>query len=358
MLKRVILLLLVLTLVFSSACGSKTKDQASAVNEETETPIDSSTEENIGPETETEAPDEEEKKFGEDFVIPDPSIRPVAVMIDNQGSRVLPQGGISQAQIVYEALVEADITRYMAIFWGTMPEMVGPVRSSRHYFLDYAMEYDAVYIHVGGSDYAKSDIKKLKIQNVDGLVHGKAFWDITDDPKNWQDTYTSKERTENQIASLKYRTEPKKSFPFEYHSDLTIPESGENAADIFIRFAKSGMTCRYVFDPETNLYNRFRLDEPHIERNTNEQVKVANIIIIKISSPLIPGDREGRRDFKNIGTGNGYYITAGKAVPITWSKTARDAQTTYTTEDGKPVVLNKGQTWIEIVPDLNYVTIK
>ena len=160
-----------------------------------------------------------------------------------------------------------------------MPEMIGPVRSSRHYFLDYAMEYDAVYTHVGGSEYAKNDIRRLKIQNIDGLVHGKAFWDITDDPKNWQDTYTSKDRIENQIAALKYRTEPKKSFPFEYHDDLTIPENGKSAVDIFIKFAKTGMTCQYVYHSETNLYDRFRLNEPHIE--INEQVKVANIILLK-----------------------------------------------------------------------------
>lgn len=355
MLKRGILLLLVLTIVFLSACGSK-KEQTSVANEETESPIDNISEETT--ETQTEASAEEEKKFGRDFIIPDPAIRPVAVMIDNQGSRVLPQGGISQAQIVYEVLTEANITRFMAFFWGTMPEMIGPVRSSRHYFLDYAMEYDAVYTHVGGSEYAKNDIRRLKIQNIDGLVHGKAFWDITDNPKNWQDTYTSKDRIENQIAALKYRTEPKKSFPFEYHDDLTIPENGKSAVDIFIKFAKTGMTCQYVYHSETNLYDRFRLNEPHIERNTNEQVKVANIIIAEIPSPLIPGDKEGRRDLKNIGSGEGFYITGGKAVPVKWEKTARDSQTSFTFEDGKPVVLNKGQTWIEIVPDLDLVVIK
>lgn len=340
-------------LIFMSACGSKPDEQVTTINE---TPVATPS---VTP-TATPAPEAvvPEKKFGEDFIVPDSSVRPVAVMIDNQGDRVLPQGGINQAQIVYEILVEGNITRYMAFFWGTMPEMIGPVRSSRHYFLDYAMEYDAFYTHVGGSTYAKNDIRKLKINNIDGMVHGKAFWDLTQDKKNWQDTYTSKERIENQIIASKYRTEPKKTFPFKYHDDLVIPENGEKALEISIKFAKSGMNCGFIFNSETNLYERLRLEKPHIERNTNEQVKAANIIIAKIASPLIPGDKEGRRNLKNIGSGEGLYITGGKAVPIKWAKTARDAQTTFTFEDGKPVVLNKGQTWIEVVPDLNLVNIK
>lgn len=350
--KTVLILLFAFVLVFMSSCKGQ---QTVKESETTPSPTPTPTQESTQPTEDTP----EEKEFGEDFVVPDSSIRPVAVMIDNQGDRVLPQGGISQAQIVYEMLVEYNITRYMAFFWGTMPDMVGPVRSARHYFLDYAMEYDAVYTHVGGSPYAKSDIQKLKINHIDGLVHGKAFWDLTNDRKNWQDTYTSKERIENQIASLKYRTEPKKSFPFKYNDSLVIPENGQAATDISIKFdSRGGSECGFIFNSETNLYERTRMGKPHIERNTNEQVKAANIIVQRIESPLIPGDKEGRRDFKDIGSGNGFYITGGKAVPIKWAKSARDSQTTYTLENGEPLTLNKGQTWIEIVPDLKLVTIK
>ncbi len=96
----------------------------------------------------------------------------------------------------------------------------------------------------------------------------------------------------------------------------------------------------------------------HIDRNTEEQIKTTNIIVLKISSPLIEGDAYGRRNLLNIGKGEGYYITGGKAIPIEWSKSARDAQTQYTTENGKPLVLNRGQTWIEVVPKLEYLTMK
>lgn len=352
MAKKIILMLLLLTmLVWTSSC-SLSGEQASTV---TDTPVTTPT---ATPEVPTPTITEP-AVFNSEFIVPDSKVRPVSVMIDNQGDRVLPQGGISQAQIVYEMLVEYNITRYLAFFWDTMPEMIGPVRSSRHYYLDYAMEYDAVYTHFGWSEYARKDISKLKIQNINGLVNGAAFWDITTDKGNWQDSYTSKERIEKEIASLKYRTEPQKPFPFTYEDQLKVPDNGTKAEDISIKFSSNGnSSCGFLYDAEQNSYDRLRMGKPHMERNTNEQVKATNIIIIEVASPLIENDSAGRRNLKNIGDGKGWFITAGKAIPIQWSKEARDAQTTYQTEDGKPITLNCGQTWIELVPTMDYVTIQ
>lgn len=357
MLKRKFLMLLIAgMLVFVSACGNNSNVPVDVI---TQTP--SSTPE-ITPEPEP-TPDvnisEKDPLFNPDFKVPDPNIRPVAVMIDNQGDRVLPQGGISQAQIIYEIIVEYNISRYMALFWDTLPEMVGPVRSSRHYFLDYVLEYDAIYTHAGGSTYAYKDIPKLKIQNIDYQIHGSAFWDLTTDKKNWQDSYTSRERIEKFIADKKYRTEPQKSFPFTYHDEFTVADSGTKAEEISIKFdtSKGSSSCGFVYNPETKQYARSRMGKPQIERNTEAQVNTANIIILEMAAPVIENDPYGCRNLKNIGSGEGYFITGGKSVPVKWSKTARDTQTQITTEDGKPLILNRGQTWIEIVRKLDYATI-
>ncbi len=356
--KLLTVLLLLLLFCFSS-CGNQ---QASLDTEEQTTPaaetpiiIIEEIEPSPTPEPEETPPPE----VDDGFVVPDSNVRPVAVMIDNQGDRVLPQGGISQAQIVYEILTEYNITRYMAIFWDTMPTMIGPVRSSRHYFLDFSMEYDAIYTHFGWSDYAKADISKLKINNINGLVHGNAFWDITNDPGNWQDSYTSGERIQKEIERLKYSTTPKKEFPFKYHEYITIPEGGQEATEVTIKFSSSGnSSCGYIYDEDTRLYKRTRLGKPQMERNTGEQVMVRNIIIQRMTSQPIPNDSYGRINLNNIGTGEGWYITGGKAVKITWAKSARDAQTVYTLESGEPLILNKGQTWIEVVPNMKLVEIK
>lgn len=364
--KRLILMLaLVFVLVFASSCGDNSNGQQAVVNTETPTPVATPVIVTRTPAEPSETPvesitptPEPEPEPEEEFIFPDPNIRPVSVMIDNQGDRVLPQGGIAQAQIVYEILTEYNITRYMLFFWGTMPDMIGPVRSARHYFLDYAMEYDAVYTHFGWSEYAQRDIAKLKINNIN-FDSAEAFWDLTSDKNNWQDTYTSRERIEKAIKKLKYATTPKKTFPFTYHSSFTVPDGGSEAKDIFMKFSTSGVsTCGYVYDDAKGLYARQRMGKPHMERNTGKQLMVRNIIITEIASPLIAGDQYGRINLSNIGTGSGWYITGGKAVKIKWKKDSRDAQTSYLDESGNPIVLNPGQTWIEIVPKLSLVEIK
>lgn len=344
--KKVLLLFLCGLFLFLCSCGNQEEPTAA------DTPTPTATPES------TPTPEPTPIIFNPDFVVPDSSKRPVAVMIDNQGDRVLPQGGIAQAQLVYEILTEYNITRYMAVFWDTLPEMVGPVRSSRHYFLDYVLEHDAIYTHAGGSTYAYRDIPKLKIQNIDYQVHSSAFWDLTKDINNWQDSYTSRERIEKFVSDKKYREESKVSFHFSYHDEFIVPD-GTDATDVFIQFSSGNdSTCGYIYDENEKVYLRSRIGKVHIDRNTEEQIKTTNIIVLKISSPLIEGDAYGRRNLLNIGKGEGYYITGGKAIPIEWSKSARDAQTQYTTENGKPLVLNRGQTWIEVVPKLEYLTMK
>ena len=102
--------------------------------------------------------------------------RPIAVMIDNH-SGAWPQAGLNQAYMVYEIIVEGGETRLMALFKGVDLEKIGPVRSARHYFLDYAMENDAIYVHFGQSPQAESDIKKYSIHDINGIAEdGTTFW--------------------------------------------------------------------------------------------------------------------------------------------------------------------------------------
>lgn len=358
----ILAVLLVLLICAVPGCGSKasvaspTPSAAETSSEGTTATSPATTAEATEPSS--VATNEQAATAGMDgFVLPDPTIRPVGVMIDNQGSRPLPQAGIRQAQIVYEVLTEYQITRYFALFWGTMPEMIGPVRSSRHYFLDFAMEYDAVYTHFGWSPLAMSDISKLKINNINGLVNGDAFWDTDTNKANWQDSFTSGERIGAQIEKLKYSTEPKKTFPFSYHDSFTVPADGAAANSVDITFGK-GSTCGYTYDAKTGLYPKTRLGEPLIERNTKLQTAPGNVIIQITSCKRIEGDREGRIDVKTVGSGKGWHITGGKARPVLWSKSARNEQTVFTYEDGSPVALNPAQTWIEIVPSADAVVIR
>ena len=102
--------------------------------------------------------------------------RPIAVMIDNHNG-AWPQAGLQKAYMIYEIIVEGGETRLMALFKGADVDKIGPVRSARHYFIDYAMENDAIYVHFGQSPQAQSDIKKYSINDINGIAEdGVTFW--------------------------------------------------------------------------------------------------------------------------------------------------------------------------------------
>lgn len=287
----------------------------------------------------------------ENFIFPKEGVRPVAVMIDNETNKVLPQGGIGIAQIVYEILVEYGDTRYMALFFNNMPDLIGPVRSSRHYFLDYAMEYDAIYAHIGWSDYAYRDLDLFQIDNIDGVTRdaGGVYWDLTRDKSNYHDSYTSKERIDKFIEKAQYSQETEKPFPFTYNTeDKDLPE-GQSAKEVFIKYSTSS-NGGYYYDSTQKNYKKTRLGEFQMDRNTNDTIRVKNILILYAETKNIPQDKYGRKDVVTTGTGKGYFITNGLAQEITWEKSSRTAQSIYRDTKGNPIVLNPGQTWIQIVP--------
>jgi len=349
-----LLLALCILLISFSACSSQGKSEpqttADGITAEAEkTPSGTTTSGAV--ETEQSAAE------GDIYSLPLSGVRPVAVMIDNQGSRVLPQGGLDKAQIVYEIIVEGGLTRFMPVFWGTMPEMIGPVRSSRDYFLDYTMEYDAMYVHVGGSPKALADIKKLKINDIDGMrVGSDVIWDLTSDKSNWQDSYTSMEKLLDYTGARKYRTTTDIKFPFTYNDTDVVPTDGQNAVKLTFKYPS--MTSGYEYDSAAGTYKRLRLGKAQMERVSGKQLEAKNIIVQYVRNYDITNDAKGRQEMDTTGSGKGYFITCGKAVKITWSKKDRSSQTRYTDESGNPITLNRGQTWIQVVPLTSKVTIE
>ena len=313
-------------------------------------------------------------KKEEPFIIPLEGIRPYAVMIDNEGVLCLPQGGLHKAQVIYEIIVEGGETRLMPIFWNSETDaeadaepsaketnktdlLIGPVRSSRHYFLDYVLEHDAIYVHFGWSPKAMNDIPKLKINNINGVANGgDIFWDITKNPNNWQDSYTSMNKIIKYVEKVKYRTETDKKNVLSYSKKEIELNDGIDALNILIKYNQIN-TSKYIYDSEKKEYNRLRKGKPHMERTTEGQLKAKNIIIQFNKNYTIEGDKEDRQEVKTTGNGNGWYITNGKAIEINWAKKSRSEPTIYTDGNGNPINLNLGQTWIQVVPTFGTVEI-
>lgn len=344
---------LILLAMSAAACGSAKEPEVQPVVVETDVPEPPAApppEEGPQEQEELQEPEGPAEPVKDDYSLPFEGMRPLAVMIDNEGTRVLPQGGLDKAQIVYEVIVEGGLTRLMPVFWGTEPEMIGPVRSARHYFLDFSMEYDAIYVHYGGSPQAGTDIKKLKQDEIDGMYLGPdVFWDLTNDRKNWQDSYTSMEKLKKHAEKKKFHDTAEVKFPFTYNeAGKDVVPAGENAAVITLKYPS--MTSKYEYDSASGIYKRFRYGKDHMERVTGKQLTAKNIIVLYVPNWDIKGDYAGRQDMDTTGSGKGYFISCGKAVKIKWSKESRSAQTKYTYENGDPLVLNRGQTWIQIMP--------
>jgi hypothetical protein len=343
--RKFIFSLITVTLVLITACSSGNDNINS-------TTVPNSTQDFQSNTTQEESKPDVVIKPEIDFVLPDFSTRPFAVMIDNEGPKPLPQGGLNKAQLIYEIIVEGGATRLMPVFWNTVPEMIGPVRSARDYFINYATELDAIYVHFGGSPAAYLDIKKYKINDIDGIKgrDGGIFWDITDEgSRNWQDTYTNMDKVKNHTVKLKYRTTTDKKILFSYSTIDTDPLSTQEASKVTVKYT-SDYSCGFIYDSITKNYLRFRNNKPHMERTTSKQLIAKNIIIQNVRNASIAGDDKGRQSLGAIGKGDGWFITNGKAIKIKWSKASRKAQTQYVDEAGKSIVLNQGQTWIQVLP--------
>ena len=275
--------------------------------------------------------------------------RPFAVMIDNH-SDAWPQSGLNQAYMVYEIIVEGGETRLMALFKGADLEKIGPVRSARHYFIDYAMENDAIYVHFGQSPQAQSDIKKYSIDDINGIAEdGTTFWRVKDKaaPHN---AVTSTEKLLESAKSKNYRTTSTEKSVLNYVTDEVNLEDGQVADTITIPHSDL-QTVTYEYDKENKVYVRYARGEEQTDWETDEPITTKNIIIIFCNNyTLSDSENKGRQGLKNIGTFDGYYITNGRAIQIQCIKKARDEKTLYQDMNGKEIKVNDGNTFVNICP--------
>lgn len=281
----------------------------------------------------------------------DSNSRPIAVMINNNHD-AWPHAGLNDSFLNYEIVVEGGITRIMALFKDKDTAKIGSVRSSRHYYLDYALENDAIYVHYGWSEYAQNDIKNLGVNNINGLYDGSAFWRDKTLKKAYEHTaFTNMEKINASIEKKGYRTTTEQKNLLNYTTDevnLSKMEGVKKADKVNIVYSNY-QTTSYDYDSENKVYLRSMSKTKHVDAITGEQYTAKNIITYQVKNKTI--DSYGRQELSNIGKGTGYYITNGYAVPITWEKESRSSQTIYKYQNGKEIDVSDGNTWIQIQPE-------
>lgn len=275
--------------------------------------------------------------------------RPIAIMIDNH-SDAWPQAGLQKAYMVYEIVVEGGETRLMALFKGADVEKIGPVRSARHYFLDYAMENDAIYTHFGESPQADSDIRKYSINEIDGIAEDGTTFKRVKDKALPHNAVTSIDKLIESAKNKKFKMTSNKESVLNYVTDEVNLEEGQGAISVTIPHSDL-QTVKYVYDEENKVYQRYARGKKQTDWDSKETITTKNIIITFCDNyTLQDKENKGRQGIKNIGTFDGYYITNGKAIKIKCVKNEREEQTVYQDLEGNEIKVNDGNTFVNICP--------
>lgn len=279
--------------------------------------------------------------------------RPIAVMINNYPD-AMPQLGISEADIIYEMIVEGGITRMCAIFQDVDPETIlGSIRSSRHNYLDLVQAHDALYIHAGGSPQAYTDIANRDIDNICGVRGPGAHLYYRDDARlatmNYEHTLCIKAGTALDYFKNDsgYRTEHNEDYKCNMQfTDDVVLVNPSSAVNIDIEFG-NGKISSYTYNEEEQVYTIYQHGDDYYDGNSGQTVGFKNLIIIQTTVKTI--DNKGRREITLTGTGNGWFFCNGQISEIVWSRSDRDAQFEYSYADGTPIVFGVGNTYIGVI---------
>lgn len=298
-----------------------------------------------------------------EWVTPDiGTLRPLAVMIPNDKS-ALPQYNITNADILYECLVEGEITRLMAIYgdWTNL-ERVGNVRSCRDYFVYWAFEWDAIYCHAGGPFYIDEVIGRPDTQNINALVAPQGVFYRSSDRSAPQNLYLDGEDLLKEATRLGYELSPRDNYSDDTHFQFAsaskpnnLDEYGSNAVtakkiDLAAAYPVTGTWFEY--NEEDDLYYRYQKPSggAHMDAATDSQLAFKNILIQFTYHEQ--RDENGYLAFQCIDTSkDGWYFTNGKGIHVNWKKTSDYGATRYYDDNGKEVTLNTGKTMICIVQD-------
>lgn len=273
---------------------------------------------------------------------------PVAAMIDNNVS-ARPQAGLQEASVVYEALAEGGIPRFMAVFAHYEPKLIGPIRSVRPYFVRYAAEYPAALIHAGGSPDGQELLKKLRLHNIEGTKGPTAKYFFRQGV-GVSSLFVRGASIKTLMAKASYFNHKPTYGPWKYADEAKLKNRGKGVRGARVDLgAGRNHTVEYTYDRKSNTYLRFTGGRAHNDKLARQQIKIKNVVLLFVPKEKVV-DRKGRIELKTVGKGNAILMKDGKSITVKWSKASDRARTIFTDKYKKEVKLNRGNTWVTIVP--------
>ena len=265
-----------------------------------------------------------------------------AIMIENSPD-ARPQSGLKNSGVVFEAIAEGGITRFLALYQEQKPQLIGPVRSVRMYYVDWLAAFNASVAHIGGSAAALAEVRNGTYRDIDQFFNAGAYWRASDRyaPHN---VYTSFERLDALNTAKGYTTSSFTGFTRKDSAANPTP----NATAVNVSISSALYNSSYAYDAATNTYNRSQGGAPHLDREEG-QISPRVVIVMKVNETTVMEDG-ARQNIQAVGSGTGYIFQDGLAQEITWSKASRADQIKFTDATGADVPLARGQTWITSVP--------
>ncbi|MCR4324509.1 MAG: DUF3048 domain-containing protein [Candidatus Curtissbacteria bacterium] len=294
--------------------------------------------------------------------------RPLGVMIENHLD-ARPVIGLTRADVIYEAVAEGGITRYLAVYLCQDAGDIAPIRSARTYFLDWVSEYDALYAHVGGANTpgpanALGQIRDYEIRDMDQFGLGyPTYWRGADKlaPHN---VHSTTKKLWEAAEKRKFGSEDEdgnrwdQNFTKWLFKDEAKLEERKDQGPITVPFWPQGAdyTVTWNYDKTSNTYRRSHGQEAQIDPLTKEPLSAKNVVVqFQIERNADDGYPDEHLLYGTTGTGNALIFQDGKVIEGKWSKQSRTARTKFTDKAGKEISFTRGRIWIETIPVGNSV---
>lgn len=276
--------------------------------------------------------------------------RPViGVMIENS-TDARPQSGLADAGVVFEAIAEGGITRFIVFYQEDMPKNIGPVRSLRPYYLDWALMFDAAVAHVGGSPEALARARtELGKRDLDQFRYGTKAFDRVSFRRAPHNVYTDIDRLMAIATEAGHTSSDFTSLERKPKSPSPTP----NATSITVNFSSAGYRVGWAYDAAGNVYSRSNGGVAQTDRDTGKPINADVVVVLKSVYRIT--DSVGHRAITSTGTGEAIIFQDGLVTTGSWNRSP-GGQYTFKDTAGASLKLNPGRTWFEVIPTSESVT--